>query len=116
MQQNTPEPGVRQTARADGPAPDIHSAQDTFANPPHPEEGAIGEAQTVQVASGLPRMLLTITVNLLVLAEVFIAMYFAAKNPAEITPIFFKVLFSLLIPTLILSSVAKRLIARRGKR
>ena len=79
----------------------------------HPEaEGPIGEAQTVHVARGLPRLILTITVNLLVLAEVFIAMYFAAKDPDEITPIFFKTLFSMLVPTLVLAYVAKRLIAR----
>ena len=84
-------------------------------SPEHPSEGPIGEAQSVQVAHGLPRMLLTIAVNVLVLAEVFIAMYFAAKNPDEITPIFFKTLFGMLLPTLVLAFVAKRVIARRGR-
>lgn len=85
-------------------------------SPEHAAEGPIGEAQSVQLAHGLPRMLLTITVNVLVLAEVFIAMYFAAQNPDEITPIFFKTLFSMLLPTLVLAFVAKRVIARRGRR
>ena len=84
-------------------------------SPELPSEGPIGEAQSVQVAHGLPRMLLTVAVNVLVLAEVFIAMYFAAKNPDEITPIFFKTLFSMLLPTLVLAFIAKRVIARRGR-
>ncbi len=86
------------------------------ASPENAAEGPIGEAQSVQLAHGLPRMLLTITVNVLVLAEVFIAMYFAAQNPDEITPIFFKTLFSMLLPTLVLAFVAKRVIARWGRR
>lgn len=81
----------------------------------HASDGPIGEAQAVQLAHGLPRMLLTIAVNLLVLAEVFIAMYFAAKTPDEITPIFFKTLFSMLLPTLVMAAIAKRIIARRGR-
>ena len=85
------------------------------ASPEHPSEAPIGEAQTVPLAHGLPRMLLTVTVNLLVLAEVFIAMYFAARNPDELTPVFFTILFSLLLPTLVLAYAAKRILARRGR-
>ena len=97
-------------------AQDQHNAH-VAETPAHPDaEGPIGEAQTVHVAHGLPRLLLTITVNLLVLAEVFIAMYFAAQNPDEITPIFFKTLFSMLVPTLVLAYVAKRLIVRGMRR
>ena len=81
-----------------------------------PEENAIGEAQNVQLAGGLPRGVLTFIVNILVIAELFVAMYFAAQNRDEITPVFFKVFFSLLLPTLVISAVAKRLIARRSKR
>lgn len=115
MQRPPQESDVRQTVRTGRPAPHIRPAQDSFVSPGHLEDGAIGEAQAVRIASGLPRLLLTVTINALVLVEVFIAMYFAAKTPDEITPVFFKVLFSLLIPTLFLSFIAKRLISRREK-
>ena len=107
-----PSPLSPQTRQADGSAEYVEAAP----SPENAAEGPIGEAQSVQLAHGLPRMLLTITVNVLVLAEVFIAMYFAAKNPDEITPIFFKTLFSMLLPTLVLAFVAKRVIARRRRR
>ena len=107
-----PTPLSPQARQADGSA-EYAKAE---ASPENAAEGPIGEAQSVQLAHGLPRMLLTIAVNVLVLAEVFIAMYFAAQNPDEITPIFFKTLFSMLVPTLVLAFVAKRIIARRGRR
>ena len=105
-----PTPLSPQARQADG------SAEYVDVSPENAAEGPIGEAQSVQLAHGLPRMLLTIAVNVLVLAEVFIAMYFAAQNPDEITPIFFKTLFSMLLPTLVLAFVAKRVIARRSRR
>jgi hypothetical protein len=77
-------------------------------------ESSFGEAQSVQLARGVPRLLLTVATNLLVLVEVFIAMYFAAKTPEEITPVFFKFFFSMLLPTLALAFILKRLIARKG--
>ena len=107
-----PTPLSPQARQADGSAEYAEAAP----SPENAAEGPIGEAQSVELAHGLPRMLLTITVNVLVLAEVFIAMYFAAQNPDEITPIFFKTLFSMLVPTLVLAFVAKRIIARRGRR
>ena len=107
-----PTPLSPQAQQSDSAA---YSAE-AVASPENAAEGPIGEAQSVQLAHGLPRMLLTITVNVLVLAEVFIAMYFAAQNPDEITPIFFKTLFSMLLPTLVLAFVAKRVIARWGRR
>ena len=93
------------------------SSAETLADtsPDYPSKGSIGEAQSVQLAFGLPRLLLTAIVNVLVLVEVFIAMYFAAKNPDEITPVFFKILFSMLLPTLVLAYVVKRILARRGR-
>ncbi len=112
MQQSAPEYNAFQSG-APGSARVLSEEHPSEATP---AEGPMGEAQTVHLASGLPRLVLTITVNLLVLAEVFIAMYFAAQNPDEITPIFFKVLFTLLLPTLVLAFVAKRILARRGKR
>ena len=73
----------------------------------------MGEAERVEVATGLPRRILTLTVNLLVISEVFVAMFFAAKDPDTLTPVFFKVFFSLLLPTIVGAWAARRLIARR---
>ena len=42
-------------------------------------------------------------------------MYMAAQNPEEFTPVFFKVFFSLLVPTLILGIVSKRFIRPKEK-
>ncbi len=107
---------VKPQSRQGGDIPSYSAEAAADGPPERAVEGPIGEAQAVELAHGLPRMLLTIAVNLLVLVEVFIAMYFAAQNPDEITPIFFKTLFSMLLPTLVLAFVAKRVIARRGKR
>ncbi|MDR2489206.1 MAG: hypothetical protein LBD42_06930 [Desulfovibrio sp.] len=97
------------------PCDDNAHASEADATASSPEE-ALGEAQAVQLAYGLPRLLLTVATNLLVLGEVFIAMYFAAKNPDEITPVFFKLFFSMLLPTLILAFILKRIITLKGKR
>ena len=81
-------------------------------NAPQP---AMGEAEGVEIASGLHRRILTVVVNLLVLTELFVAMYFAAKDMDTLTPVFFKVFFSLLVPTLVGAWVARRFLSRREK-
>jgi hypothetical protein len=96
---------------ADARGPDL-DAGFAVSSPDRP----LGEAQSVPLASGLPRLMLTVAVNALVLAEVFVAMYFAAQTPDEITPIFFKLFFSMLLPTLLAAFILKRVIARRGRR
>lgn len=110
MQLSPLKPQSRQAGEISGSAPSVEDSSE------YSPENPIGEAQAVQVAHGLPRLILTVTVNMLVLVEVFVAMYFAAQNPDEITPIFFKTLFSMLLPTLVLAFIAKRFIARRGSR
>lgn len=82
--------------------------------PDHQEPGW-GEAQPVEITANLYRRILAIVANVLVLAEVFVAMYFAAQDMDEITPIFFKVFFSLLIPTIIGIIIARRVISARFK-
>lgn len=74
---------------------------------------AMGEAERVEVAKGPARRILTIAVNLLVIGELFVAMYFAAKDPDTLTPVFYKVFFSLLVPTLVGAWAARRIISRR---
>lgn len=72
----------------------------------------MGEAQKVSI-TGSPRLrLFALLINVLVIAELCVAMYFAQQVPEQITPIFFKVLFSLLVPTIILAAVGRRLIAK----
>ncbi len=80
----------------------------------HEAQPGLGAAEQVSLAGGAARLILTVTVNLLVLAEVFVAMYFAAQDMNTLTPVFFKVLFSLLVPTLAGAWVARRIISRRG--
>jgi hypothetical protein len=90
--------------------------------PPPPEEDAplrtevlLGAPQPVQTTFTLPHFIRVVTVNVLVLAELCVARYMAAQNPEEFTPVFFKVFFALLVPTLILSAVVKRLMQPKEK-
>lgn len=49
-------------------------------------------------------------IDILILAELCISMYFAVKNPDNFTSVFFKVFLGMLIPTLIISRIiVKRL-------
>ena len=78
-------------------------------------EAPIGAGQPVQVTLSLPHFIRIAVINILVLVELCVAMYMAAQNPEEFTPIFFKVFFSLLVPTLILGIVSKRFIRPKEK-
>jgi hypothetical protein len=82
---------------------------------PEQEETPLGAAQQVQVTLTLPHIIRVVTVNVLVLVELCIAMHMASQNPEEFTPVFFKVFFSLLVPTLILGVVSKRFIRPKEK-
>ncbi|MDR2694803.1 MAG: hypothetical protein LBC79_00280 [Deltaproteobacteria bacterium] len=91
-------------------------------SPPPPDEDAsvqaeapLGAAQQVHTTLSLPHIIRVVTVNVLVLAELSVAMYLATQNPEEFTPTFFKVFFSLLVPTLILAAVSKRFIRPKEK-
>ncbi len=57
--------------------------------------------------------LLVVGINCLVLVALFIAMYHASLDPDTFTPTFFKTLFSLLIPTLLLGFGVKRFLGKR---
>lgn len=78
-------------------------------------EAPLGAAQEVQVTLSLPHIIRIAVVNVLVLVELCIAMYMAAQNPEEFTPVFFKVFFSLLVPTLIVGIVSKRFIRPKAQ-
>jgi hypothetical protein len=59
--------------------------------------------------------LLVVGINCLVLAALFIAMYRASLVPYELTPTFFKTLFSLLLPTAILGFAGKWFLQRNRR-
>ena len=80
------------------------------------EQNRIGEAQSFELTGSLHQRLLAIGINLLVIGELFIAMYFAAQDQDRLTPIFFKVFFSLLVPTLIVAFIGKWIIRARAAR
>lgn len=72
----------------------------------------LGEAQQVSLTTS-PRMrLFAFFINLVVVCEVFVAMYFAAQQPDRLTPVFFKIFFALLVPTLVGAYFGRRLIAK----
>ena len=80
---------------------------------PEHAEAPMGAPQPVHMDFSLPHLIRIVTVNVLVLAELCIAMYIAnGQGPEEFQPVFLKVFFSLLVPTLILASIAKRLMNR----
>lgn len=76
------------------------------------QQSAMGEAQHVNLASSPRLRLFAVCINLLVILELCIAMYMASLDQSRLTPIFFKVFFSMLVPTLIGAAVGRRLIAR----
>jgi hypothetical protein len=74
------------------------------------QEAPLGTAQQVQTTLSLPHIIRMGIINVLILTELCVAMYMASTNPEEFTSVFFKVLFSLLVPTLILGYYSKRFI------
>lgn len=78
----------------------------------YPHEPALGQAQSVSLVSDLKTKLFAVVINILVLVEVFVAMYVAQQTPARLTPVFFKIFFTLLLPTLVLAYVGRRVLAK----
>jgi len=81
-----------------------------FGEDPAPEQTLPDAKQQAHAAITLPRILRAVLINLLVLAELCVAMYMATQNPNEFTPVFFKVFFALLAPTLVLAFISKRFV------
>ena len=78
-------------------------------------EAPLGAGQQVHTSITLPHVIRLVIVNVLVLVELCVAMYMANENPEEFTPVFFKVFFSLLVPTLILGTVSKRFVRSKAQ-
>lgn len=76
------------------------------------QERGMGEAQKVSLTSSPRLKLFALLINVLVIGELFVSMYFANQTPERLTPVFFKIFFSLLVPTLVLAFVGRRLIAK----
>lgn len=90
----------------------VHAERHESALEAEYREPGMGEAQNVSLTCS-PRMrLFAILINVLVVTELFVAMYFAQQTPARLTPVFFKIFFSLLVPTLVVAFVGRRLIAK----
>ncbi|MCU0559691.1 MAG: hypothetical protein MUD16_05795 [Desulfobacterales bacterium] len=64
--------------------------------------------EQVEVTSNPRHWLLAVVMNLLVLAELCVAMYLAAAAPDEFTAVFVKAFFGMLIPTLIAGRFLRR--------
>ena len=97
------------------PAPEQLQAHPVPVEEDAPEEEApMGAPQVVRTTISAPHLIRVTIINLLVLAELCIAMYMASQNPEEFNSVFFKVLFALLVPTLILGVVSKRFIRPKG--
>lgn len=79
------------------------------------EESAMGAAQKVSLASSPKMKLFALFINVLVIGELFVAMYFANQTPERLTPVFFKIFFSLLLPTLVLAYLGRRILAKAGQ-
>ena len=54
--------------------------------------------------------LLVIILDILILAELTAAMYLAAAHPDNFTPVFMKTFFGMLLPTLLVGLLAKRMV------
>jgi hypothetical protein len=60
--------------------------------------------------------ILVVCINLLVISSIFVAMYAASQQPVEnFNIIFFKSIFALLIPILLMGYLLKRLLCSRYK-
>lgn len=76
------------------------------------DEKGMGEAQKVSLTTSPRLRLFAMFINVLVVSELFVAMYFATQTPDRLTPVFFKIFFSLLLPTLVLAFLGRRHIAK----
>ncbi|MFO7710125.1 MAG: hypothetical protein R6V84_18300 [Desulfobacterales bacterium] len=64
--------------------------------------------EQVDVATSPRQWLLAVAINVLMLAELCIAMYLASANPDTFTTTFIKAFFGMLIPTLIAGRFLRR--------
>lgn len=92
--------------------PGILSPAEEAAQAEMHEERGMGEAQHVSLTASLRMRLFAVLINVLVIAELFVAMYVASQDPARLTPVFFKVFFTMLAPTLAAAIIGRRLIAK----
>jgi hypothetical protein len=77
------------------------------------EEGGMGEARHVSLTHDPRLRLFALFINLLLIIELFVAMFFASQDPDRLTPVFFTLFFSMLAPTIIAAVVGRRIIGKR---
>jgi len=78
-----------------------------------PEDAMNAETQLPARELTTRQKIAVITVDILILAEVCVAMYLANANPDVFTPTFMKSFFSMLVPTLIAGHVSVRLLRQK---
>jgi hypothetical protein len=83
---------------------------------PQDDSIAFGGAEEVNLVSSTYQKILAVSANLLILIELTIAMFFAAKAGDDFQPVFLKIFFSMLIPTLVAWIIAKKLLTRHEMR
>lgn len=106
--------GAGSPAPATLPATAAENAYSQAAEQQEPQqEAGYGEAQRVSISDDPRLRLFAMGINLLVVIELFIAMYFASQTPDRLTPVFFTLFFSMLVPTIIAAVVGRRIFARR---
>ncbi len=79
---------------------------------PEEETQAPGAGQRVSLTTSPRLRLFALCINILVLAELFVAMFFASQQPDSLTPVFFKTFFCMLAPTLVAALVGRRIITK----
>jgi hypothetical protein len=76
-------------------------------------ESGPGAARPFSLTADPRLRLFALGINLLVLVELCVAMFFAAQEPDSLTPVFFKLFFGMLAPTIITAVIGRRLIGKR---
>ena len=79
------------------------------------EEENWGTAQKVTLTRSRRMVFFAIFVNIILLAQLTAALYIAAQYPDEFTGVFFKEFFTMLIPTVIVVMVIRRIIGKADR-
>lgn len=64
--------------------------------------------EDIQAGSAIEQKIVVIVLDFFVIAELFLAMYVASFDPENLTSVFCKTFFSMLLPTLGLAFIASR--------
>ena len=99
--------------RNDNVAGSVPTSEKKFGEEEWTEERGMGEARHVSLTQDPRLRLFALLINFLVIMELFVAMFFASREPDQLTPVFFKLFFCMLTPTIIAAVVGRRVIGKR---